>query len=173
MKNHKIDKLLLEISKDENYQIFSEDYFDDYNEYIDYRKTLIMMLDDVKLIAKPINNSSHIIITKFGDDVINQGGWIKYLENEQNEKENEINRQSKADKILDLDLQLKNFEKKYEKKLIIGGFIITLLSFLITVLTVQYMQGDENNKKQKNQEESQLKHNKPKKTDRSLNWNNF
>ena len=127
------------------------------------------MLDDVKLIAKPINNSSHIIITKFGDDVINQGGWIKYLENEQNEKENEINRQSKADKILDLDLQLKNFEKKYEKKLIIGGFIITLLSFLITVLTVQYMQGDENNKKQKNQEESQLKHNKPKKTDRSLN----
>ena len=135
MKNHKIDKLLLEISKDENYQIFSEDYFDDYNEYIDYRKTLIMMLDDVKLIAKPINNSSHIIITKFGDDVINQGGWIKYLENEQNEKENEINRQSKADKILDLDLQLKNFEKKYEKKLIIGGFIITLLSFLITVLT--------------------------------------
>jgi hypothetical protein len=169
MKNHKIDKLLLEISKDENYQIFSEDYFDDYNEYIDYRKTLIMMLDDVKLIAKPINNSSHIIITKFGDDVINQGGWIKYLENEQNEKENEINRQSKADKILDLDLQLKNFEKKYEKKLIIGGFIITLLSFLITVLTVQYMQGDENNKKQKNQEESQLKHNKPKKTDRSLN----
>ncbi len=169
MKNHKIDKLLLEISKDENYQIFSEDYFDDYNEYTDYRKTLIMMLDDVKLIAKPINNSSHIIITKFGDDVINQGGWIKYLENEQNEKENEINRQSKADKILDLDLQLKNFEKKYEKKLIIGGFIITLLSFLITVLTVQYMQGDENNKKQKNQEESQLKHNKPKKTDRSLN----
>ena len=103
MKNHKIDKLLLEISKDENYQIFSEDYFDDYNEYIDYRKTLIMMLDDVKLIAKPINNSSHIIITKFGDDVINQGGWIKYLENQQNEKENEINRQSKADKILDLD----------------------------------------------------------------------
>ena len=169
MKNHKIDKLLLEISKDENYQIFSEDYFDDYNEYIDYRKTLIMMLDDVKLIAKPINNSSHIIITKFGDDVINQGGWIKYLENEQNEKENEINRQSKADKILDLDLQLKNFEKKYEKKLIIGGFIITLLSFLITVLTVQYMQGDENNKKQKNQEESQLKHNKQKKTERSLN----
>ena len=169
MKNHKIDKLLLEISKDENYQIFSEDYFDDYNEYIDYRKTLIMMLDDVKLIAKPINNSSHIIITKFGDDVINQGGWIKYLENEQNEKENEINRQSKADKILDLDLQLKNFEKKYEKKLIIGGFIITLLSFLITVLTVQYMQGDENNKKQKNHEDSQLKHNKPKKTDRSLN----
>ena len=55
MKNHKIDKLLLEISKDENYQIFSEDYFDDYNEYIDYRKTLIMMLDDVKLIAKPIH----------------------------------------------------------------------------------------------------------------------
>ena len=82
MKNIKIDKLLLEISNTDNYQIISEDDFDTYIDFVEYRKILIIMLDDLKIISRPITNASSILLTKFGDEVINQGGWIKYLENE-------------------------------------------------------------------------------------------
>lgn len=149
IKNQSIDKLLIEINNKENYQILDERNFNDINAFLKYRQILVMMLEDLKLIKLPIKDDETILITKFGDDVINQGGWIKYLENEQNHKITEESRQIKSDQILELDLQLKKFEKKYEKKLIIAGFIITALSFLITILTVQYMQNAENEKSNK------------------------
>lgn len=159
MKNIKIDKLLLEISETENYQVYTEDDFDDYTEFLDYRKLLSIMLDDIKVISKPLQNVSHILLTKLGDDVVNQGGWIKYLENEKKVKLSEENRQSKSDQILDFDLKLKSFDIKNGKRMLIAGFIITILNFLITILTVQFFQPVENKEKSKVQVE-RLKTNK-------------
>lgn len=85
--NEIINKLLYEISSNNNYKIFDEDYFDDYSEFKDYRKTINLMLDDYKLIHKSFSDSLDITLTKHGNDVVNQGGWLKYLENEKNEAE--------------------------------------------------------------------------------------
>ena len=77
-----IDKILFDISSVKNPKILNEDDFDDYNEFIKYRQIINLMTDDYKFIQKSFSNSLDIILTKFGNEVISQGGWIKYLENE-------------------------------------------------------------------------------------------
>lgn len=67
--------------------------------------------------------------TEKGFDIYKNGGWLKHLELEQNERIKERERENKKDEILDLDIQLKRFESKIGKKLILAGFAITLLSF--------------------------------------------
>jgi hypothetical protein len=85
--NEIINKLLSEISTNKNPKILDEDFFDDYSEFIDYRKYINLMIEDYKLIHKSFTNSLDITLTKHGNDVINQGGWLKYLENEKNDAE--------------------------------------------------------------------------------------
>lgn len=50
-----------------------------------------------------------------------------------------------------MDLKLKSFESKIGKKIIIAGFIITFLSFLITVLTLEYWKTNSNKNEQINE----------------------
>lgn len=81
-------------------------------------------------------------------DIMNQYkitniGSEKLSELELNKEKNE-SRQKKSDQLLDLDLKLRSFESKIGKKLIIAGFIITLLSFLITILTLKFWYTDSN-----------------------------
>ncbi len=85
--NEIINNLLSEISTNKNPKILEEDFFDDYSEFIDYRKNINLMIEDYKLIHKSFSNSLDITLTKHGNDVINQGGWLKYLENEKNDAE--------------------------------------------------------------------------------------
>lgn len=59
-----------------------------------------------------------------------QGGLKKVYEDKELQKE----REAKSDKILDLDLKLKRFESKIGKRILISGFIITLLSLLLSIL---------------------------------------
>ncbi len=80
-----IDKILSDISSVKNPRILDEDDFNNYTEFVKYRQIINLMTDDYKFIQKSFSNSLDIILTKFGSEVINQGGWIKYLENE-NEK---------------------------------------------------------------------------------------
>ena len=122
MKNLKIDNLLLEISKTENYQVYTEDDFDDYNAFLDYRTLLAMMLEDIKVINKPLKNSSHILLTKFGNDVINQGGWIKYLESEKQKVERE---EQKA--VFDFQIS------KIQAKTKLFPYIVSFLSLIISL----------------------------------------
>lgn len=53
-------------------------------------------------------------------------------------------REAKSDELMNLDLKLKKFESKIGKKLIIVGFVIAFLSFLITVLTLEFWSVDNN-----------------------------
>ena len=66
------------------------------------------------------------------------GGFTKIEQDLEIERVKKAEREAKSDKIMDLDLKLKNFESKIGKKLIIAGFIITFLNFLITVLTIEF-----------------------------------
>ncbi|WP_458628681.1 hypothetical protein [Winogradskyella sp. PC D3.3] len=87
-------------------------------------------------------NRTGLFLTKKGFDIQKSGGWLKHLESLQEDKKKQLKRESKKDEILDLDLTLKRFESKIGKKLIIAGFIITLLSFLITIITIEFWHTD-------------------------------
>jgi hypothetical protein len=59
-----------------------------------------------------------------------QGGLKKIYEDQKLNKE----REAKSDEILDLDLKLKRFESKIGKRILIYGFIITVINLILSVL---------------------------------------
>lgn len=99
---------------------------------------------------------------------ISDGGFSKLESTKKQNEKKELNREIKQDKILDLDIKLKHFESRIGNKLIIAGLIITFLSFLITVLTLEFWQTDENNKEQKIQIEKPLLNKKESKSKDNL-----
>ena len=94
-----------------------------------------------------------------------QGGF----KNEFEKLQKNLLRENKQDELLDLDVTLKKFENKIGRKIILAGFIITFLSFLITVLTLEFWQTDESKREQKNQVENPLLSRKVEKQKDSLN----
>jgi hypothetical protein len=88
------------------------------------------------------------------------GGFSKIEKEELKNEQIRAERESKQDKILDLDLKLKSFESRIGKKLILFAAIISFLSFLITVLTLEFWQTDESKNEQKNQVEIPLSNKK-------------
>ena len=87
---------------------------------------------------------------------LKNGGFTKIEKDKENERIKKNKREEKADKLLDLDLRLKTFETKIGKKLIIFAAIISVLSFLITVLTLEFWKTDESKSEQKIQVENPL-----------------
>ncbi len=87
-----------------------------------------------KVIGQPFAISPSGLVDSF----LKKGGFTKIEQNLEKERIKRIEREAKSDKLLDLDLKLKQFESQIGKKLIIAGFIITFLSFLITALTLEF-----------------------------------
>ena len=107
--------------------------------------TIYKVAEDLDLIDRK-GKRTIIWLTFKGYEIQKSGGWLKYLESE-NEKLNiEAERQSKSDEILDLDLRLRKFEAKLGKRIIVAGFIITLLSFLVSLLTINLFTPNTNDK---------------------------
>ena len=95
---------------------------------------------------------------------------ITKIENEKEiERIKKLKREEKEDKLLDLDLRLRKFESKIGKKLIMFAAIISFLSFLVTVLTLEFWQTDENTNEQKNLVENPLLNKKEEMQKDSLN----
>ena len=105
------------------------------------------------------------ILEPKGIDAKKAGGHFKYLESLKKSEE----RENKQDKILDLELKLKTFESKMGRKLMYFTIIISFLSFLITILTLEFWQTDENKNEQKIQVENQVLSKKENKQKDSLN----
>lgn len=97
MKDEEIEKLLLEIHNSEKY-FFNTNYETD-NDFINDRKVLLYLLDDLKLVKKPFTDKSLITLTPLGVEVIKKGGWIKYKECKNQKDDLELNK-------LKVDLQL-------------------------------------------------------------------
>ena len=159
-----VDKLILNIPVDKDFDLVYELslVLKKYSPEINLNTDKTNIIEDVsnfmieneyiKYNPKNLNDK----LEKKGVEVKKIGGYFKYLESLESIKK----REEKQDKLLDLDLKLKTFESKIEKKLFVAGFIITFLSFLITILTVQFSNVAENKNEQKNQVSTPLKHNK-------------
>ena len=123
MNNIKIDRLLSEISNG-NYQMKMEDDFNDHSEFTEYRTQLHMMIDDLKVIKKPLTNSLGIYLTQHGLDIVEKGGWLKYREIEKNRSK--IN--SEKDKYDFLS-------KKWIYKTRLLPFILSAISIIFSIIT--------------------------------------
>lgn len=131
-------------------------------------KHLLFLISEYNVEVVKIRKSRYDLHLKSNErtkSFLNNGGFTK-LENDkkQNEKK-KLSREIKQDKILDLDLKLKRFESKIGKKIIIAGFIIMLLSFLITVLTLGFWQTEERNEQKIEMEKPLLNKLEPKLND--------
>lgn len=99
---------------------------------------------------------TYAFLTLNGYNIQREGGWLKYIERKENEQIKSEERLNKTDQILELELKLKTFEAKNGRRMIIAGFIITVLSFLVSILTVQFYQPDENKDQQKDLKEKPI-----------------
>jgi hypothetical protein len=70
-------------------------------------------------------------LTDFGRQVHEDGGWRTFL--------NTIPINENNNGIVDFDLEVRKIEMSFMKKFIITGFIILVLCFFITLLTVEYL----------------------------------
>ena len=77
MKDTKIEDLLNKIAITENYEMQNQKTE---AEIIEYRKLILYMMNDLKLINQPISNRKIFALTKFGNEVMETGGWLKYVE---------------------------------------------------------------------------------------------
>lgn len=129
------------------------------NDTKDDIKNLLILISEhnIEIVKiRTLRYDLHLKTNERTKSFINDGGFSKLESDKQQNEKKELSREIKQDKILDLDLKLKRFESRIGKKLIIAGFIITLLSFLITVLTLGFWKNDENKNEQKIQIEKPL-----------------
>lgn len=98
------------------------------------------LLKIVKVIGQPFAVSPSGLVDSF----LKNEGFTKIEHNLETERIKKAEREAKSDKLMDLDLKLKQFESKIGKKLVIAGFVIAFLSFLITVLTLELWHVDDN-----------------------------
>ena len=87
--------------------------------------------------------------------LLDSGGLTKIATDRENERTKKAEREAKSDKLLDLDLKLKQFESRIGKKIVVAGIIITVLNLLISVLAPEFRASDDKQSKQKNQVEKQ------------------
>lgn len=103
-----------------------------------------------KVIGLPFAISPSGLVESF----LKKGGFTKIEQDLEDARIKKAEREAKADKLMDLDLKLKQFESKIGKKIIIAGFLIAFLSFLITVLTLEFWRTDDNKPKQAEKNEA-------------------
>lgn len=72
-------------------------------------------------------------ITEIGREFKRKGGYNAI---DKREGQEEIIREKQVESLT-LDVGLKRFNKKYNQKFIVGGFIILILNFIITLMTLQ------------------------------------
>ncbi|ASV31626.1 hypothetical protein [Maribacter cobaltidurans] len=94
------------------------------------------------------------------DDFLKNGGFEKIEQDIEYELVKKAEREAKSDKLMDLDLKLKQFESKIGKKIVVAGIIITVLNLLVSFLTSEFHVFDDKQSTQmpqvKKQEQTKL-----------------
>jgi hypothetical protein len=124
MDNIKIDNLLTEINKSADYTMAFENNFGSSSEYIDYHCLILYLLNDIKIIYKPFNNDRRLRLSGKGNEIIEKGGWLKYIEIEKEKAELNFEKEK-------YDLLSKKWIYKYR----LLPYIISGLALLISILT--------------------------------------
>lgn len=111
------------------------------------------LINIVKAIGQPFAVSPSGLVDSF----LKNGGFTKIEHDLETERIKKAEREAKSDKLMDLDLKLKQFESKIGKKIVIAGFVIAFLSFLITFLTLEFWRvNDKKSTKEQSTTEQQL-----------------
>lgn len=79
---------------------------------------------------------SFITLNEGVETFLKSGGFENLAMNRLRQEEKELQRATKENELMDLDIQLKRFETRFEKKFFMIGALITILNFMITVLTI-------------------------------------
>lgn len=111
-------------------------------------KEIIKGKPELIKIEKVIGHPFAVSPSGLVDSFLKQGGFTKIEQDLENERIKKAEREAKSDQLMDLDLKLKQFEYKIGKKIIVAGFVIALLSFAITVLTLEFWNVDDSNLEQ-------------------------
>lgn len=131
------------------------DFFNDKNEAI-FVCNFLSDKGHIKLLAPSDAEPFGVVEKKDSlEYFINNGGLVKIATDLEKQKAKALEREIKEDKILDLDLKLKSFEAKIGNKIIVAGFIILILSFLISILTVEFWHDCDKHKNKEPQEQTQ------------------
>lgn len=157
----KADDFLRKLSSEGNLQREAvHSFFGDKDEAI-FICTILSKKNLVKLLSPSDSHPFGVISEKDGVSILlKNGGLAKIAIDLENEKNKILEREAKNDKILDLDLRLKSFETKIGNKIIVAGFIIAFLSFLITILTLVFWNAADNISKKEPQATIQELHRK-------------
>tara|TARA_R110002020_G_scaffold75065_11_gene191465 strand:- start:2742 stop:3110 length:369 start_codon:yes stop_codon:yes gene_type:complete len=75
--NKKIDELLKEVDKSGDYTFDSDEFMDMENK-AEYNRMIFFMME-IGLLKQIDERMNYLVVTKLGFEVINKGGWIKYL----------------------------------------------------------------------------------------------
>jgi|GEM_PF-5259128 len=137
MDNEKINDLLDTISSEREYRIMPEEQFLTYESFIEYRSLLSYLVTELKFVRRNFSNDSIYSLTPAGTEIIEEGGWLKHLENKKTDKAKKKQREEKEEQLLNLELSLKTFEAKIEKRIIVMGLIFTILNFIVSVLAAR------------------------------------
>lgn len=73
---------------------------------------------------------------------LESGGFTKIANDIAEEEQRKTERERKTDQLLDLDLDLKKFESRIGKKVVIAGILFTILNFAITLATIEFSSPD-------------------------------
>lgn len=124
MNNIKIDQILNDINQTERYEMKYQDDFEDYDDYVEYHSLLLVMISDLKILVKPIQNNRIIYLSPDGLEIIKKGGWLKYLQI-QNEKA-----------ILNSEKEKFDFlSKKWIYKTRFLPYILSSIALILSILT--------------------------------------
>ena len=119
-----IDSILLNISKQSEYSVQSAYNFPNHDEFLIYKKNIILLKDE-NLIEHKKTNPNFYEITSLGLKVLNEGGWENYQlkyklkEDRKNKKE-------------ELDLKISEFQLKTKWL----PYWISAISLLISLLAL-------------------------------------
>ncbi|MFC6097774.1 hypothetical protein ACFPVY_14045 [Flavobacterium qiangtangense] len=135
--NSKINDLLKTVYSKKEYRIQQEEHFQTLESFKEYRSSLSYLVSDLKLVRRNFSNDDIYSLTSTGNEIIDEGGWLKHLENKKTSKENKILKDGKEEQLLQLEINLKTFEAKFEKRIIVMGLIFTILNFIVSVLAAK------------------------------------
>ena len=126
----------------------------------DQVKELMYLIIEFKPNLMKVYNESNIGILTVEysgliDDFISNGGFTKIEKDLEFERVKKAEREAKSDKLMDLDLKLKQFESKIGKRIVIAGIVITVLNLLISFLTSEFRVFDDKQSTQTTQVKKQ------------------
>lgn len=94
-------------------------------------KAFAEILDNKGLIKLEKSQEFRCDLTEFGRQIYKNGGWNEYL--------NTLSSDAKFNSVANIDLELKQIEQSFLKKLRVTRLIFLILCFLILVLTIEFI----------------------------------